>query len=83
MNVSVAERRKLEKEYGEDLIGLHTKLYCLEEYDGADGKKIAAEIIEILARENLSIRAAKNIIKLVEVEILESKVTASSGLQNI
>lgn len=81
MKVSNEERLRLEKEYGDDLIGLQIQLYRLEEYDGADGKKIAAEIIEILARENLSIRAAKNIVELVDQELMESKVTGSSARQ--
>lgn len=38
-------------------------------YDGKDGEKIAAEILNLLAKEKLSIRAAKNVLKLTEDKI--------------
>ncbi len=38
-------------------------------YDGVDGEKIAAEILNLLAKEKLSIRAAKNILKRAEEKI--------------
>lgn len=38
-------------------------------YDGKDGEKIAAEILNLLAKEKLSIRAAKNVFKLAKKKI--------------
>lgn len=58
------------------------KLYAIEKkslYDGADGEKIAAEILSLLAKEKLSIRAAKNILKRTE-EKIDCEVTLESLL---
>ena len=38
-------------------------------YDGKDGEKIAAEIVNLLAKEKLTIRAAKNVLKRVKKKI--------------
>lgn len=48
-------------------------------FDGADGKKIATEIVSLLAKEKLTIRAAKNVLRTAK-QIIESKATLDSLL---
>lgn len=48
-------------------------------YDGADGEKIAAEIVSLLAKEKLTIRAAKNVLKTVKQKINREVTLDSNG----
>lgn len=66
-----------------DPVKLQLALLDIEKFDGKDGKKIAAEIVDILVRENLSINAAENIMQLVKKQIMESTVNRSLSAQDI
>ena len=48
-------------------------------YGGKDGEKIAAEIVSLLAKEKLTVRAAKNVLKTVKQKI-DCEVTLDSLL---
>lgn len=49
--------------------------YFDEVFDGKNGEKIAAEIVNILAREDLTIRAAYNVLKLCKTKLKNSKIS--------
>lgn len=44
-------------------------------FDGKNGEKIAADIVNILVGENLTIRAAKNVLKLCNQKLQNSKIS--------
>lgn len=44
-------------------------------FDGKNGEKIAADIVNILVGENLTIRAAKNVLKLCKQKLQNSKIS--------
>lgn len=48
-------------------------------FDGAEGEKIATEIISLMAKEKLTIRAAKNVLRTAK-QMIERKVTLESLL---
>lgn len=82
MRIGYEQHVKLAKQISEPL-KLQEALIAIEDFDGKDGEKIAAEIVDILVKENLSINAAENVMQLVKNTIMESAVNRSLSAQDI
>lgn len=82
MEISYKQHLELMRQIN-DPVKLQLALLDIEKFDGKDGKKIAAEIVDILVRENLSINAAENIMQLVKKQIMKSTVNRSLTAQDI